>query len=65
MITDDDFNRDDIVTGVLDHAGNMEIDDPHELVAYAVDMTLNYVVDWLKATGHSAKAEILESLGGL
>lgn len=65
MINDDTFNRDDIVEGVLDHAGNMEIDTPDALVTWAVDATLRYVVEWLSNTGNAAKAEILESIGDL
>lgn len=65
MITDEDFDKDDIVEGVFDFAGNMEIDNPDALVTWAVDATLRYVVDWLQSTGHSAKAEILESIGDL
>lgn len=63
MITDHDFYKDDIVEGVLDFAGNMEIYTPDALVTWAVDATLRYVVEWLRSTGHAAKAEILESIG--
>lgn len=63
MITDEDFDKDDIADGVLNHAAGMEIDTPDALVTWAVDATLRYVVEWLRSTGSAAKAEILESIG--
>ena len=65
MITDDNFDTDDIVDGVLLQAGGMEVDDPDVLVTWAVDSTLRYVVDWLRSTGYAAKADILETLGDI
>ena len=63
MITDENFDKDDIVDGVLNHIANMESESTEVDVVWAVDATLRYVIDWLRSTGHSAKAEILESLG--
>lgn len=65
MITDDDFNTDDICDGILNFLTDMEITNVDAVVPIVVDTTLRYVVEWLSSTGHSAKAEILESIGEL
>ena len=64
-MTDDDFNKDDVVDGMLNTLWAMEIEDKETAVIWAVDATLRYVVDWLRSTGHAAKADILETLGDI
>jgi len=63
--SDETFDKEDICDGVMNYAAGMEIDHPEAICAQAVDATLRYVVEWLRSTGHSAKAEILESIGDL
>jgi len=68
MITDDNFDKDDIVdqtaAAVFRYNHGAVLSDETQVgITWAVDATLRYVVEWLRSTGHSAKAEILESIG--
>lgn len=63
MITDNDFNKNELVDGIENMAAALETENVNAVATWAVDATLRYVVDWLQSTGHSAKADILERLG--
>lgn len=68
VTTFDEFNddafleRDDLNEAVLDGIYNMELEQGplHEAIQYALDTAIDAVLDWLRSTGHEAKAEILE-----
>lgn len=60
-----EFNRDDIVDGVLNYAAGMEITNSAAIVTLTVDATLRYVVGWLDETGRAGLAGVLETLADL
>ena len=63
MITDLNFNREDIIGGVECTAAAMETENVAAVATWAVDSTLAYVVDWLRERGSTEAADVLEQIG--